>query len=76
MILKAARKVKPEGIYIYEDLAEETMEKRRALLLPKLKLAKEQRKIAYFSLDKLIIKDRSPNAGVVDSSLPADENIR
>ena len=29
-IRKTTRRIKPEGIYIYEDLAEETMEKRRA----------------------------------------------
>ena len=31
-ILKAARRIKPHGIHIYEDLAEETMAKRRELL--------------------------------------------
>ena len=56
-ILKKARRIKPEGLNIFEDLAEETMEKRRAQL-PQLKQAKAQGKIAYFSLDKLIIRDR------------------
>ena len=59
-ILKAARRVKPHGIHIYEDLAEETMAKRRELL-PKLKRAKEEGKIAYFSYDKLVIKERPPS---------------
>ena len=59
-ILKAARRIKPHGIHIYEDLAEETMAKRRELL-PKLKRAKEEGKIAYFSYNKLVIKDRPPN---------------
>ena len=54
-ILKTARRIKPEGIHIFEDLAEETMEKRRAQL-PQLRQTKAQGKIAYFSLDKLIIK--------------------
>ena len=49
--------IKPHGIHIYEDLAKETMAKRKELL-PKLKRAKEEGKIAYFSYDKLIIKDR------------------
>lgn len=56
-ILRSARKVKPEGIYVSEDLAEETL-KRRKELLPKLKDAKDHGKIAYFVLDKLIIKDK------------------
>ena len=58
-ILKKARRIKPEGLNIFEHLAEETMEKRRAQL-PQLKQAKAQGKLAYFSLDKLIIRDR-PN---------------
>ena len=48
--------MKPEGIHIFEDLAEETMEKRRAQP-PQLKQAKAQGKIAYFSFDRLFIKD-------------------
>ena len=32
-ILKTARRIKPEGIHIFEDLAEETMERRIAQLL-------------------------------------------
>ena len=58
-ILKKARRIKPEGLNIFEDLAEETMEKRRAQL-HQLKQAKTQGKLGYFSLDKLIIRDR-PN---------------
>ena len=58
-ILKKARRIKPEGLNIFEDLAEATMEKRRAQL-HQLKQAKTQGKLAYFSLDKLIIRDR-PN---------------
>lgn len=58
-ILKKARRIRPEGLNIFEDLAEETMEKRRAQL-PQLKQAKAEGKLAYFSLDKLIIRDRPP----------------
>ena len=65
-ILKAARRVKPEGILVFEDLAEETMEKRRAQL-PQLRQAKAQGKIAYFSLDRLIIKDRPHGSGTMAS---------
>ena len=38
-ILKKARRIKPEGLNIFEDLVEETMAKRRAQL-PQLKQAK------------------------------------
>ena len=54
-ILKGARKMKPEGIRIFEELAEEILEKRRAQR-PQVSQAKAQGKIAYFSLGRLIIK--------------------
>ena len=57
-ILKSARRNKPEGIFINEDLAENTIKKRKDQL-PRLKEAKQQGKIAYFVLDRLVIKDRS-----------------
>ena len=56
-ILKAARIVKPDGMFVNEDLAAETLQRRKDQL-PKLKQAKQAGKIAYFALDKLIIKDR------------------
>ena len=56
-ILKAARTVKPEGMFVNEDLAVETLQRRKDQL-PKLKQAKQAGKIAYFVLDKLIIKDK------------------
>ena len=59
-ILKKVRRIKPEVLNIFEDLAEETMEKRRAQL-PQLK----QGKLAYFSLVRLgIIRDR-PNGSTI-----------
>ena len=39
-ILRKARRIKPEGISIFEDLAEDTMAKRRSQL-PQLKQAKQ-----------------------------------
>ena len=56
-ILRAARRMKPSGIFLSEDLANETMEKRKAQLY-KLKEAKRAGKMAYFVLDRLVIKDR------------------
>ena len=56
-ILRAARRMKPPGIFLSEDLANETMEKRKAQLY-KLKEAKRAGKMAYFVLDRLVIKDR------------------
>ena len=39
-ILRKARRIEPEGISIFEDLAEDTMAKRRSQL-PQLKQAKQ-----------------------------------
>ena len=58
--------MKPERLHVFEDLAEETMEKRRAQL-PQLKQGKAQGKIAYFSLDRLIIKYRPNGSGAMAS---------
>ena len=57
LILRAARKEKPEGFFVNEDLAAETLERRKDQM-PKLKQAKQAGKMAYFVLDRLIIKDR------------------
>ncbi len=56
-ILKQARIHKPSGLYVNDDVAEATMAKRREQI-HKLKQAKQEGKIAYFVLDKLIIKDK------------------
>ncbi|CAH3183335.1 unnamed protein product [Porites lobata] len=56
-ILKATRRTKPVGLYINEDLAKETLDKREEQR-PKLEEAKRNGTIAYFVLDKLIVKDR------------------
>lgn len=58
--------MKLEGIHIFEDLAEETIEKRRAQP-PQLRQAKAQGKIAYFSLDRLILNDRPNGSGTMAS---------
>ena len=52
-----ARRIKPSGIFVNEDLANETLEKRKEQL-DKFKEAKRAGKTAYFVLDRLVIKDR------------------
>ena len=56
-ILKMTRRIKPVGLYLNEDLAKETLDKREEQR-PKLEEAKRNGKVAYFELDKLIVKDR------------------
>ena len=58
-ILKSARRIKPDNIFVKEDLSPVTLEKTESQR-PKLEAAKRAGKIAYFVLDKLVIRDR-PN---------------
>ena len=55
-VLREARKIKPPGLYISEDLARVTLRKREGQIA-KMKEAKSAGKTAYFILDRLIIKD-------------------
>ena len=56
-VVRKARKEKPEGLFICEDLSQATLEKRKPHL-EKLKAAKQAGKSAYFILDRLIIRDK------------------
>ena len=58
-ILKCARRIKPDNIFVKEDLSPATLEKRESQRA-KMEAAKRAGKIAYFVLDKLVIRDR-PN---------------
>ena len=51
-VLRKARREKPTGLYISEELAFATLKKREPLV-PKMKAAKEAGKVAYFVLDLL-----------------------
>lgn len=55
-ILKNNKKF-PQGIYATEDLPKETLNKRKELL-PKLNEERSKGKIAFFSYDKLVIKEK------------------
>lgn len=56
-ILKCARRIKPDNIFVKEDLSPATLEKRESQRA-KMDEAKRAGKIAYFVLDKLIIRNR------------------
>ena len=55
-MLPKTRKGKPSGIHISEDLG--FILKKREPLIPKLKAAKEAGNVAYFVLDRLVIRDK------------------
>ena len=57
LIIRSARRIKPPGIFVNEDLAQETLDKREEQR-PKFEEARRNGKIAYFVLDRLVIKDR------------------
>lgn len=59
-VLRKARKEKPVGLHISEDVTLSTLLKRQAHL-EKFKAAKQAGKIAYFVLDRLEIRDKPPS---------------
>ncbi len=58
-VLRKAREIKPRGIRFLADLSSRTLQRRRAQV-PQLIEARRQGKIAFFVLDKLIIKNKKP----------------
>ena len=56
-VIREARKVKPKGFYIAEDLARSTLRKREEQI-EAMKKARDAGKRAYFILDCLIIRDK------------------
>ena len=52
------RKKKPRGIFVNEDLSHRVME-RRTQLMPKLREARSNGKIAYLVYDRLVVTDRA-----------------
>ena len=61
-VLKKARTVKPEGVKFVADFARSTLP-RREELKPQLRDARANGKIAYFVMDRLVVKDKPPDNG-------------
>ena len=61
-ILRKARSLKPEGVKFFPDYAKRTLEK-RALQKDKLIAARAEGKVAYFVMDKLVIKEGHFSSG-------------
>ena len=55
--LRKARREKPTDLYISEDLSPVTLQKGEPQI-PKNKVAKQAGKIAYFVLDRLVVRDK------------------
>ena len=56
-VLRKARKENTVGLHVSEDVAFSTL-KKREVHLEKFKAAKQAGKIAYFVLDRLVIRDK------------------
>ena len=69
IVLKKAREIKPQGVRFLADLSSRTIQK-RSDQVPKLLEARRQGKVAFFVLDKLIIKDKKP----FNPTRPPDDN--
>ena len=56
-VMRAARKEKPRGVFVNEDLSHRVMARRRELM-PRLRESRQQGNIAYLSYDRLVVRDR------------------
>ena len=57
-VMKAVREMRVQDLYFNEDFLQAVIEKRKNLL-PKMKKAREEGKIAYLSYDRLVIREKS-----------------
>lgn len=71
-IIRNSFKLKGTAYSINEDVSE-TIQLRRKELMPQLRAAKLQKKIAYFSMDRLVIKDRPPKPATTEPGVDAVE---
>ena len=58
-IIREARIKRPNGAQFLNDFSKRTLE-RRASHIPEMLEAREQRKVAYMIMDRLIIRDKQP----------------
>ena len=56
-VIKKARETKSPGLYVNEDYSQRVIDRRKELM-PAMKKAREEGKIAYLSFDKLVVRDR------------------
>ena len=64
-MIREARKIKPSGVYVAEDLARATLIKREGQIA-KMKEARKAGKMAYFVLDRLIIRNMRESMTTAD----------
>ena len=59
-VLKQARLKRPKGVEFYPDYATRTLERRRQQI-PTMLEARRQGKLAFFVMDKLVVKEKPPD---------------
>ena len=72
-VLAAARKIKPPDVLFLQDFSQQTLERRKEQI-PKMLAARDQGKIAYFIGDKLVVKEKPPDARKRSPLPTADPN--
>ena len=60
-VIKAARAIKPTNIMFLENYSQLTLDRRR-VQIPKLIDARKHGMLAFFAMDRLIIKDKPPGS--------------
>ena len=70
-VLRSGKKLQGSSMYVREDLSEKVLAKRKAQL-PQLREARQNGKVAYFSYDKLVIKDGDRRPTESADSTPAE----
>ena len=58
-VTSAAKKLRPDGVKFLDDFSKRTLDKRSAQQ-PELLTARKEGKIAYFAVNRLIIRDKPP----------------
>lgn len=71
-VLESARKVKPDGIKFVADVSQRVLDRRHEQI-PKLVQARENGKLAYFVLDRLVVKDKPPDVRRKSSKMPSPD---
>ena len=73
MIVKKARQLKPKGIMFFNDLSQRTLLKRQSQVDDLIR-ARQRGKDAFFVLDRLVIKDKPPDAKIRQSHVHSEGN--
>ena len=69
--MRSSKSLKGSGVFINEDFSSRVM-MRRQERQEQLRRARQQGKIAYFNVDRLIMKERVFPLGPMETTIPLD----